>query len=252
MIHELYENQFSKDDPTIKHKHLSINAADAIICVSENTKKDIIKIYDVPEEKIWVVYHGGSLNKFKFFEIDKYMKENLLKKPYLLYVGNRDGYKNFLFLLNVYATNFADDFNLLCFGGGNFNENELSLINKFNLLDKVIHVNGSDYFLATLYKKAFCFVYPSLYEGFGIPPLEAMSLGCPVIASETSSIPEVVGNGGILFDPFSEEDLIRSIDSLMNNKIRSQLILKGFQQERKFSWDKTASETLNVYKSITS
>jgi glycosyltransferase involved in cell wall biosynthesis len=252
MIHELYKNQFSKYDPTIKYKRLSIKAADAIICVSENTKKDVIRIYNVPEEKIWVVYHGSSLNTFKSFNMDKFAKKNSLTKPYLLYVGNREGYKNFSFLLNVYATHFAGDFNLLCFGGGNFNENELSLLNKFNLLNKVIHVNGSDDFLAALYKKAFCFIYPSLYEGFGIPPLEAMSLGCPVIASKTSSIPEVVGNGGILFDPFSEEDLTRSIESLMDDKIRSQLILKGFQQEKKFSWDKTANETFNVYKSITS
>jgi glycosyltransferase involved in cell wall biosynthesis len=252
MIHELYKDQFSKHDPTIKYKRLSINAADAIICVSENTKNDLIRIYNVPEEKTWVVYHGSSLNMFKSFDMDKFMEKNSLTKPYLLYVGNRYGYKNFSFLLNVYETHFSDDFDLLCFGGGNFNENELSLLNKFNLLNKVIHLNGSDDFLAGLYKKAFCFIYPSLYEGFGIPILEAMSLGCPVIASKTSSIPEVVGNGGILFDPFSEEDLIRSIESLMSKKIRSQLILKGFRQEKKFSWDKTASETLNVYKSITS
>ncbi|AAM30350.1 mannosyltransferase [Methanosarcina mazei Go1] len=252
MIHELYKDQFSKYDPTTKYKRLSVNAADAIICVSENTKKDIIRIYNVPEEKIWVVYHGSSLNKIKSLDMDKFTKENSLKKPYLLYVGNRDGYKNFSLLMNVYAAHFADDFNLLCFGGGNFKETELILLTKYNLLDKVIHVNGSDDFLAALYKKAFCLIYPSLYEGFGIPPLEAMSLGCPVIASNTSSIPEVVGNGGILFDPLSEEDLTRSIDSLMNHRSRSRLILKGFQQEKKFSWDKTASETFNVYKSIIS
>lgn len=252
MIHELYKDQFSKHDPTIKYKSLSINAADAIICVSENTKKDLIRIYNVPEEKIWIVYHGSSLNTFKSFDMDEFTKKNSLTKPYLLYVGNREGYKNFSFLLNVYATHFAGDFDLLCFGGGNFNENELSLLNTFNLLNKVIHVNGSDDFLAALYKKAFCLVYPSLYEGFGIPPLEAMSLGCPVIASKTSSIPEVVGNGGILFDPFSEDDLMSSIESLMSDNIRSQLILKGFEQGKKFSWDKTAIETLNVYESLIS
>lgn len=252
MIHELYKDQFSNYDPTIKQKRVSINASDAIICVSENTKKDIIRVYDVPKEKIWVVYHGSSLNIVKSINMNKFTKEHFFKAPYLLYVGNRDGYKNFLYLLNVYATHFAGDFNLLCFGGGNFKETELSLLSKYNLLNKVIHVNGSDDFLAALYKKAFCLIYPSLYEGFGIPPLEAMSLGCPVIASNTSSIPEVVGNGGILFDPFSEEDLIRSIESLMSDNMRYQLILKGFEQEKKFSWDKTAIETLNVYKSIIS
>lgn len=250
MIHELYKDQFSKHDQTIKSKRISVNAADAVICVSENTKKDLIQIYDVPEEKIWVIYHGSSLDSLKSLDVEKLIKGKSIESPFILYVGNRSGYKNFNILLNVYAAHFKDDFNLLCFGGGNFNENELNLIKKFSLLDKVVNINGSDELLAALYKKAFCFVYPSLYEGFGIPPLEAMSLGCPVIASKASSIPEVMGNGGILFDPFSEEDLTRSIDSLKNNKLRLELIRKGFEQKKKFSWDKTANETLDVYKAI--
>lgn len=252
MIHELYSDQYSKSDPETKYKRLSINSADAIICVSMNTKEDLLKFYDFPEENIWVVYHGSSLNRSMLLDPGKIVNEDFMKKPYFLYVGKRDGYKNFLMLLDVYATRFADDFHLVCFGGGKFNETELGILNKLKLSSKVIQVDGSDEFLASLYKYAFCLIYPSLYEGFGIPPLEAMSLGCPVIASNTSSIPEVVSGGGILFDPFSKDDLIRSIDSLMNPNIRSHWISKGFEQEKKFSWDRTTNETLNVYESIIS
>ena len=99
-------------------------------------------------------------------------------------------------------------------------------------------------------KHAFCFVYPSFYEGFGISPLEAMSMGCPVIASNESSIPEVVGDAAILFDPHSNDELIDAIESLYDESKKNVLIKRGFEQEKKFSWDKMASETLDIYKSI--
>jgi glycosyltransferase involved in cell wall biosynthesis len=138
----------------------------------------------------------------------------------------------------------------VCFGGGKFLEVELQKISSYNLSHKVFHVEGPDSLLVSLYKSAFCLVYPSLYEGFGIPPLEAMALGCPVLASNVSSIPEVVGDAGILFDPLSEESLVTSIESLYNESKRNEMIKVGFGQERKFSWDRVTEETLEVYKNI--
>ena len=250
MIHELYPDQFGNGKSTIKAKEASINAADTIICVSKNTKKDLIDIYDVPEDKINVVYHGNSLPK-----LDEYLKHTDLEKkyhitkPFLLYVGDREGtYKNFHMFLETYLTILSDRFDLICFGGGELNRNELKTIKNIKSSGKVIHISGSDHLLASLYKNAFCFIYPSLYEGFGIPLLESMGMGCPVIASNTSSIPEVVDKAALLFDPNSKDSLINVIELLEGNESkRDEYIKLGFEQEKKFSWDKTAYETFKVY-----
>jgi glycosyltransferase involved in cell wall biosynthesis len=250
MIHELYPDQFIDSRFVIKTKKKSINTADQIICVSENTKKDLINMYDVPEDKIKVIYHGNSLPKS-----DEYLKRADLEKmysitkPFLLYVGDRKrSYKNFTMLFETYSIMFSDRFDLVCFGGGDFNHNELKTIKSIRGSGEVIHLSGSDHLLASLYKNAFCFIYPSLYEGFGIPLLEAMGLGCPAIASNTSSIPEVVDKAALLFDPNSKDSLINVIELLESNESkREKLINLGLEQEKKFSWDKTAYETFKVY-----
>ena len=251
MIHELYPDQFIDSRFVIKAKKKSINTADQIICVSENTKKDLINMYDVPEDKIKVIYHGNSLPKSdEYLTCADLEKMYSITKPFLLYIGDRKrSYKNFTMLLETYSTMLSDRFDLVCFGGGDFNHNELKTIKSIRCSGKVIHLSGSDHLLASLYKNAFCFIYPSLYEGFGIPLLEAMGLGCPVIASNTSSIPEVVDKAALLFDPSSIDSLINVIELLESNESkREKLIDLGFKQEKKFSWDKTARETLKVYK----
>ena len=249
MIHELYPDQFIDSWFVIKAKKRAISIANVIIAISENTKKDLIKIYGVPESKIRVVYLASSLQSSNPMAIDELKKGYGLKRPYILYVGDRRTYKNFEVLLDSYINHFSDDFDLICFGGGKFKTDELKNINN-RINNSIIQLNGSDDLLASLYKHAFCFVYPSFYEGFGIPPLEAMSVGCPVIASNASSIPEVVDNAAILFDPHLKDELIDAIESLYDESKRNDLIKRGFEQEKKFSWDKMANETLDIYKSI--
>lgn len=249
MIHELYPDQFIDSWFVIKAKKRAISKAKVIIAISENTKKDLIKIYNVPESKIKVIYLASSLHSLNLVTIDELKEGHGIKRPYILYVGDRRTYKNFKLLFDSYITNFSDDFDLICFGGGKFKTNELKSINN-RIKNSIIQLNGPDDLLASLYKHAFCFVFPSLYEGFGIPPLEAMSMGCPVIASNASSIPEVVGDAAILFDPNSKEELIYAIKSLFDESKRNDLIKRGFEQEKKFSWDKMAGETLDIYKSI--
>lgn len=249
MIHELYPDQFIDSRFVIRAKKRAISRAKVIIAISENTKKDLIKIYDVPESKIKVVYLASSLQSSNPMDIDELKKGSGLKRPYILYVGDRRTYKNFKVLLNSYINHFSDNLDLICFGGGKFKADELKNINN-KIKTSIIQLNGSDDLLASLYKHAFCFVYPSLYEGFGIPPLEAMSMGCPVIASNASSIPEVVGDAAILFDPHSKDELIDAIGSLNDESKRNDLIKRGFEQDKKFSWDKMANETLDIYKSI--
>lgn len=251
MIHELYPGQFWNSKRVIESKRESIKVADAIICISENTKKDLIRIYDVPEEKIRVVYLANSLRKSNLVNIENLKQIYNITKPYILYIGDRRAHKNFQFLLEVYASQLSKKYDLVCFGGGNITRKESDIIKKFDLSKNVILVQGNDSMLASLYKNAFCFIYPSLYEGFGIPLLEAMAMECPIIASNTSSIPEVVGEAGILFDPLSRESLINAIESLVNSDSkRNNLIKLGKEQEKKFSWDKMANETLDIYKSI--
>lgn len=251
MIHELYRNEFSNNDLAIKYKRISIESSDFLICISENTKKDLINIYDVPKEKVKVVYLANSLKPSKYMKFIDIQAKYQISNPYILYVGTREGCKNFSFLLTVYAKKFSKTFDLVCFGGHKFNQKELNTLTNYGLSNKVIQINGSDELLASLYKNAFCFVYPSLYEGFGLPPLEAMALGCPVVASNSSSIPEVVGNGGILFDSYSEESMINAIESIScSESTRNKLVKRGFEQENKFSWEKTAKETFDIYKNL--
>jgi glycosyltransferase involved in cell wall biosynthesis len=249
MIHEIYPDQFRDIGAVIKAKKRAISLADIIIAISENTKKDLIKIYDVPENKIKVVYLANSLQS-PSPQINDELKNKLeLKNPYIFYVGDREKYKNFKVLFDSYIRNFSEDFDLVCFGGTRFKNDELEKINR-RIKKSIIQLNGSDELLASLYKHAFCFVYPSFYEGFGIPPLEAMSMGCPVIATNASSIPEVVGDAAILFDPHSNDELISAIKLIYDKSKRNELIKFGFEQEKKFSWDKMTKETLDIYKSI--
>ncbi|WMW24313.1 glycosyltransferase family 1 protein [Methanolobus sediminis] len=251
MIHELYPDQFIDSRFVIRAKKKSISAADLIICVSENTKRDLMKMYEVPEERIKVIYHGNALPKSnEYLKLADLKRNYSIEKPFLLYVGDRKTpYKNFHFLLEAYSEMFSERFDLVCFGGGKLTPNELKKIKNIKHSGKVIQLSGPDLLLASLYKNAFCFIYPSLYEGFGIPLLESMGQGCPIIASNTSSIPEVAGNAAFLFDPTSKDSLISSIELLEKNVVtRQKLIDNGFEREKEFSWEKTASETLKVYK----
>ena len=250
MIHELYPELFSNKNKITERKKILTRKADMILSISENTKKDLIEICDVPENKVKVAYLANSLISSNCLTIDKLTEKYDINKPYLLYVGGRDSYKNFWMLLDVYSSHFSDNFDLICFGGDAFNKAELKKITSIKTSHKVIQLRGSDNLLSSLYKHAFCFVFPSLYEGFGIPPLEAMSMGCPVVASKASSIPEVVGNASILFDPHSKDELVGAIESLYDESKKNKLIRLGFEQEKKFNWNKTANETMEIYKSI--
>ena len=249
MIHEKFANYFPSYDPTRKNKACAVNRADHVICISENTRQDVVTLLGVPIEKTSVVYlgypllnHGESIN----------LKKN--KKPFILYVGIRDGYKNYDLLLRAFASStvLRKEFSIVCFGGGNASSAEIKLMNELNLpSDCVIYMGGDDSVLAGLYASAEIFVYPSLYEGFGIPPLEAMSLGCPVVCANTSSIPEVVGNAALLFDPKNESALRNAIEKVVSSsKYIDELKAKGYERIKYFSWEKCTQDTLNVYKKV--
>lgn len=252
MIHEKFASSFPLADKTSRYKARAAERADHIICVSESTQRDVIDILGVPTEKTSVIHHGFGLMNTCQNDIGSLpLPTNL---PYLLYVGNRGGYKNFLSLLEVYGRSpqLKSDFELVCFGGGAFNLDELKSIQKLGLGDgRVKQLSGNDHLLANLYKNASAFIYPSLYEGFGIPPLEAMSHGCPVVCSNTSSMPEVVGDAGEYFDPTDQNSIKAAIERVVaSDNYRELLISKGYERLKYFSWDHCAAKTLDVYKKL--
>jgi glycosyltransferase involved in cell wall biosynthesis len=246
MMHELYPGSFNKLDKSSFQKKEAVKKADGIICISHSTKKDLIEILKVPEKKIRVIHLGNSLDVLP-------KGEPLVKQPYFLYVAKRQGYKNFNMLLSVFADlkkNFTE-FKLVCCGGGDFTTEESGLINSYNIKNDLLYFNAGDEILANLYKNATAFVYPSLYEGFGVSLLEAMNMECPIIASNQSSIPEILGDAGLYIDPKSTEDLKDKMEKLIyDKKLREDLIKKGLIQKEKFSWDKCAKETLDYYEEI--
>lgn len=249
MVHELFPNQFLKNDKTTKLKKKALEEADHIICVSKNTQDDLINLFNINAEKTTVIYHGLSLGQ----QVIRYPKK--AKKPYLLYVGKREGYKNFKRFIEAYSSNKIKNFyDIVIFGGGKMSKDEIEMFNKLEIPKTSFkQIDGNDSLLAGYYKNASLFVYPSLYEGFGIPPLEAMSFGCPVVCSNTSSIPEVVGDAALLFNPYSVESIRENIIcALYNEKIKLSLIAKGQKRVKKFTWKKCAEQTYKVYEKVLS
>ncbi|WP_421659079.1 glycosyltransferase family 4 protein [Leptothermofonsia sp. ETS-13] len=248
LIHEKFNYLFPKIDKTVWMKEKAIHRADRIICVSENTRRDLLEYYDVAPEKVSVIYLASSL-----IPESKINRKNL-STPYILYVGERKGYKNFSRLLEAFALSkeLSSELNLICFGSLPFSKEELSLLHKLGLNpERVRHVSGDEETLASWYAGAAVFVYPSLYEGFGIPPLEAMACECPVVCSRTSSIPEVVGSAAEFFDPYQPESIADALLKVLNSSDKTKdLIRLGREQVKRFSWEKCVEETCLVYQSL--
>lgn len=247
MIHELFPADFSKWDATKKEKASAVKRADHVICVSENTRRDLVRILDVNPSKTSVVHHGYELSQAP-------SGIRRCNEPYILYVGSRGGYKNFDSLLQAYAASgpLHKNFRLVAFGGGALTAREKTRIEELSGGRwSVLHLTGGDDVLADLYTFATAFVYPSLYEGFGIPPLEAMSCDCPVICADRSSLPEVVGNAAKLFNPETVDSLVEALNQvLFDSSIRQPLIDAGRLRCAAFSWRKCANETLELYKRV--
>jgi glycosyltransferase involved in cell wall biosynthesis len=196
-----------------------------------------------------VVYLAASISK-------TLASSNLkvdLPENYILFVGNRDFYKNFgNFILAVEPPlKEHKDLFLICAGGGIFTKEEEKFFQSKQVESKILHKDADDKTLATLYANALAFIFPTLYEGFGIPVLEAMNCDCPVIMSNTSSLPEVGGDAAVYFDPTNMDDMTEKIESVVfNNELREELIHKAVLQRNKFSFEKTARQTLEVYKKL--
>lgn len=246
MIHELFPTQFRAQDRTRRLKRRAVERANGIICLSESGKKDLMEVLNVPESKITIIPLANSLQC-------EVKGPRLVAEPYILFVGNRAGYKNFDRLALAYASHpgLRRDFKLACFGGGAFTPSERASFSQLGITPRVLAMEGPDELLANLYAHASVFVYPSLYEGFGFPPLEAMHYGCPVLVSNTSSIPEVVGEAGLYFDPTDPEDLACQLERLVGDPaLRTRQRTLGHQREQQFSWERCAEETQRFYSRV--
>lgn len=251
MIHEKFREMFPKRDNTIANKKEIMQRAQKIIAISENTKKDILNLYDdIEESKIKVIYHGNSLNSGLI--ANKNIKFDF-PKNYILYVGERAGYKNFMLFAEAVIPILKKerDLKILCIGGGKFTVQELLFFRNSGVDAFFEQHNLSDEELVLAYQKAMLFVYPSIYEGFGMPILEAFECECPIACSNTSSFPEIAGKGAYFFDPYRKESIYESIRYVLyNDSLRKKMVRKGKEMALAFSWEKTCQKTVELYKNI--
>ena len=220
------------------HKRNAVLNSNGIICISENTKKDLLKFYPEFKGIIKVIYNGYNTEKY-------ICRPEIVKSRNILFVGARTDYKRFDLAVKICMA--LSDTKLLIVGGGELTEAEERLLNE--CLHKRFEKLGflADDRLCELYNSAFFLCYPSEYEGFGIPVLEAQSCGCPVVCQNTSSIPEVAADAGIYIDANSFQSSIQSIKQLYDKTFYEDIRKKGLVNVKRFSWEKCVKETLNFY-----
>lgn len=244
MIPELFPEYFPRNDLQIINKRKLVKKAAHIIAPSENTKKDIITMLRIPSSNISVVHWG----KPSLIEIDS-QKYNF---PYILFVGNRSGYKNFIPFIRDCARIIQKIpyIKVVC-TGTHFNHEEKQIITSLGIDNNVIHtfVSSDEYY--SIYKYALAFVFPSLYEGFGLPILEAFSCGCPVLLNNRSCFPEIAGNAAIYFEmDNSFSNFYETFMSFLsfNERQINELIEKGYKRLAKYSWEKATRQYSDIYK----
>ena len=233
-------------------KKRAIENSDGIICISENTKMDLLKYNaEIDHRRIKVIYLAAGDS---FYPIEKgdLLEDQEIKdikgKKYILYVGDRSKYKNFKMAVEIVCR--LRNVTLVIVGGGRLSQNELGHLHD-RLSGNYIHFNHVDsQKLNLLYNYAFCFLYPSEYEGFGIPVLESMQAGCPVVTTHSASIPEVCGDAALMVKDICEESLIGEIEKLHNNSFRKEIKEKSLKNAKKYSWDRTYRETMEFYREV--
>lgn len=250
MIHELFADEFPDAARVTAAKRAAVDRADHVICISANTQRDLVRLFNFDPARTSVVHLGYSMSiEPSAAGMDT---SDCKRRPWLLYVGHRGGYKNFRTLLRAYGTSPAlREYELIAFGGGPFLPDEQDEIKTLGIADRVRFESGSDRDLAARYREAAAFICTSMYEGFGLPPLEAMSQGCPVVCSTGGSLPEVVGDAGVYFDPTSPDELRAAVERVATTEgLQADLRRRGYLRVSEFSWDKCAAETARIYREI--
>lgn len=244
--YERFPSLFNNVESIRKMRARQFARADAIICPSESTRRDLHEFYCVPEDKTFVVSHGIRRPK----QFDEPELARIADRRFLLYVGSRAPYKNFQNLLRAFASSdLSRELDLVVLGGGSATNSEMSTIRLLSLEDAVrFFPNAPEDLLARAYGQAHLLIYPSLYEGFGFPPLEAMSIGCPVLVSRTSSLPEICGDAAFYFSPDDQASFVDGLrESCSNDAKRLQNIERAKILASGYSWDACAARTLQIY-----
>ena len=238
------------------HNNLKFNAikrSKGVISISKNTYNDLQRFCPTkPHQKAEVIYVGVSDDYFPIKNMDEnqleFLRKHQLESGFLLFVGGRTNYKNFDFAASV--LNDQKDMKLVVVGGGFLSEDELKLFSK-NALERLVFMPSvENHDLNVLFNNAFALLYPSSYEGFGIPVVEAMRAGCPVIGLNNATIREVAENAALLIDSVSTKEFDIQKQKLMNTDFRQETIAKGLIESQKYSWDKCNRETYEFYQSL--
>ena len=227
----LFKAQLIQKKKTITH-------SDGVFCISENTKKDLLKFYPEYRGEIAVVYCG--------YDTGTYYYEPAEKEQIVLFVGSRIFYKRFDLAVKIVKE--LEDCRLVAVGGGAFNEKEMALLESEipGRYEKAGYLSNDE--LRHLYNKAFFLLYCSDYEGFGIPPLEAQACGCPVVCQAKSSLPEVVEDTAIFYDPENERKSMEEIKKLYQKDFYEDLVRRGLENTKRFSWEKCSRDTYDFYR----
>ncbi len=252
-IYEISEKNPLKRKIHCYQKYKALKNADVIVCISNHTKQDLFNFYpDLSSKQVVVVYNGVDDSFFPMAKIPEevtFSDKQFKKTDFILYVGGRGLCKNFLSVIELMQLESFRDLGLkiICIGGGKFTEDEYAMFKKYNLPIPIHLGFVSTEKLNVLYNMAYCLFFPSRYEGFGIPPLEAMKAACPVLAARSSSIPEVVGDSPLLFSIDSTLDMKNKFELLEDQKLRHLETQRSLDRSSSFTWDKTFKSLLQVY-----
>ena len=250
MVTTYHDINLSTIDPhpeIVERQKRSLERADAIICVSENTKEGMLKYFDVDERKVHVVYHGIELPNRQILP-----QHRIFDFRYVLYVGLRSAYKNFDRFVQAFALlrQQHPELHLICTAPA-FSPQEIERFRQLEITDCTHALPATEEQMSCLYRDAEVFAFPSLYEGFGMPILEAWSLECPVVLSHASCFPEIAGDAGVYFNPESAEDICNALQHVIEDTtLRHNLIQRGNERIKAFSWQRCAEEHMRVYRSL--
>lgn len=243
-----FVTEYNYNPRMIRLQTESLRRSDAIIAISENTRRDMLKYFDLNPDKITVIHHGIEMPR-----IPAGLEARIVEEPYILYVGMRHLFKNFKNFVKGFGA-IADKFpdvKVVCTRNP-FNKEEQELFAQLGITDRMQVVTADEVTLNRLYRDALFFVFPSLYEGFGMPILEAMANGCPTAIADASCFPEIGGDASLYFNPKDTDSIADTLKTMIQDEsLRRELTRKGLQRASKFSWQRCAEQHMELYKSLT-